>query len=278
MSYLLYIDANIAYLYGANVSDAVELDLSDPKIIHDLEVVNQEQLEAKILSFVDTNKIIPSGILIVLSNTFTFDKDFNDSATPKLYEEIQSFLSTVPFEDTYSKTYQIGKSSKIIAVNKAFCDVFITEFEKLKFTFSGVVPLQIVQSIMPEFSEKVNLKLLYGKLDALKQYRIFTPEKEAVKETEKTHKTTTKSKQPIILIGVFVFLLIILGVVAINTVFAPQPSVKKSVISAPPTPPTVSNSGQFISGEENVSPTIVAPSPTPTPFVETTQGSKTLNP
>lgn len=278
MSYLLYIDANIAYLYGANVSNAMELDLSDPKIIHDLEVVNQEQLEAKILSFVNTNKIIPSGILIVLSSTFTFDKSFDNPATPKLYEEIQSFVSTVPFEDTYSKTYQIGKSSKVIAVNKAFCDAFITGFEKLKFTFYGVVPFQIAQSLMPEFSEKVDLKLLYGKLDALKQYRIFTPEEENLKEAVNTRKTDTKSKRPIILVGVFVLLLIVLGAVAINTFIVPQPSVKKSVISAPPTPPTVSNSGQFISGEGNVSPTIVAPSPIPTPFVETTQGNKTLNP
>lgn len=220
MSYLLYIDANVAYLYGANSTDAMELDLRDPNLIRDLEVVNQEQLEAKILSFVNAGKVLPSGILIVLSSRLTFDKDFESPVISPENEEVQSFLSTVPFEDIYSRTYQVGKSSKVIAVNKSFCDAFITGFEKLKFTFYGVVPFQIVQSFMPEFAEKVDLKLLFGKLDTLKQYRVFTPEKEDAKEAENIRKKDTKSLRPMVLIGIFIFLVIILGIVIISTFFA----------------------------------------------------------
>lgn len=230
----MYINANVGYLYGDNITEVKELDLRDPNLIRDLEVVNQEQLEAKILSFVDTGKILPAGIIIVLSSAYTFDKNFENPATPQQYAQIQSFLSTVPFEDIYSRTYEVGKSSKVIAVNKSFCDALIMSFEKLKFTFYGVVPFQIVQSFMPEFAEKVDLKLLYGKFDELKQYRVFTLEKEVAKEAENTNKTDTKNKRLMIFIGIFIFLLIILSVVIINTFFIHKSMDKANNVSASP--------------------------------------------
>lgn len=133
-----------------------------PEIIRDQEIINAELLENLIKIFVDNNKIIPSELVIVLSDNASFIKDFvsppsaptlpvgvspsaqpqvvNNESSEKVQEDIKAFIDHVPFENVLSRNFPMQNGTKVLAVNKDFYVAIKNAFEKVGFKVSAVYP------------------------------------------------------------------------------------------------------------------------------------------
>ena len=68
--------------------------------VNDLEVVNNTEFVELIKAFIDQSQLPPANIIIVLSNSVCFDRNFSSLAQNILEEQINLFLESVPFENT----------------------------------------------------------------------------------------------------------------------------------------------------------------------------------
>src|SRR5204862_7293246 len=83
----------------------------------------------------------------------------------------------------------------------------VSFFEKKSFVVSGVVPLSILNLIVPELSKAINLQLINKKWDLIRQYSLLY--------IQESKKLVSRAKRGIntriaLLISLFCFLLIIL--------------------------------------------------------------------
>src|SRR6266446_5267965 len=52
-----------------------------PDVVRDLEILNKDQLRTQLAAFIDTSKIPPSDVIILLTDAMLFIKDFLPSST-----------------------------------------------------------------------------------------------------------------------------------------------------------------------------------------------------
>ena len=111
-----------------------------PNIIQDLEVVDKDQINVQIKSFVETNKLQPADMLFVIANVIIFEKIFPITASTGKDSEIQKFLENIPFEHVSYKVIDGPKDYKVQAINKELYSVFKYSFESFGFKALGVIP------------------------------------------------------------------------------------------------------------------------------------------
>jgi hypothetical protein len=161
--------------------------------------------------------------------------------------QIQLFLDIVPIDELASKTYKIDKGVKVVATNKHLYETIINVFNKQLFIVDSVVPFSMLpkELISGTGMNQGIVKMIIKKFELVSQSSLLVENSYSLSRaaTEGIHlEMTTKmsSKKDYALVGVFVCLLLILGVVAYTTVILPNKTKVASIVEVlSPTPPVL---------------------------------------
>jgi len=212
---VFYIDTNHAYFFGSNIATMLKLSFGTESV-GELEIIDKEKFYNLIQTFIKSNNIHPSNILIILSTSVTFEKDLSKIPFQEQDKHVQNFLEVVPFESTLNKVFKHENKTQAIAVNKDFLDVVKNNFEQQKFSFIGAVPGLILQENIPEFAKELNLNTVLNKIDVIKQYNLLNTE-ETTRKIDSRNNDPLKRYRLLILVGVFGILITILVVLIFQT-------------------------------------------------------------
>ncbi|SRR5258706_3178361 len=252
---ILYIDANKATFYNSVVKSILQFTIS-MDAYKDMDIVNKEKLMTEISTFITTNKIVSGNLMIILSPSAIFEKDFTEPPSEKMDKEIQSFLDYVPFQNIASKIIKLPTRVRVVAANKDFCGEVFAAFTKQNFTTAGVVALSVVQEVIPEISKSIDLKVILTKFESLRQYSVFDTQQAILEAKKEESQKPFKSKRTIALMGTLALLLLILGIMVYTTFFqstpktaTPSPVPVPPVVTEAPTPTTVASESAVLEGK-----------------------------
>ncbi len=254
----ILLQAKSFLFFGSNASSVLQFPFTT-QMVADLDVVNQDLLESEIISFIESHKILPADMVVILSSEVLFEKDMpkpTQQQTPYQKsitnaEDILTFLNLIPFEDVDSKSYPTDKGTIIYAVNKQLYDTIEKVFEKKGFTILAVTPAPLLAKQIP-LTGQVNgetLRLIRQKVDIIKQNSLeFNQPTLQIKQSPSKPTGYGKYRLPA-LIGVFILLLTALPVVYY---VSNQPEPKRAGAPVPPAPVEIIIPTQTSAGESAV--------------------------
>lgn len=201
--------ARISFFSGNHTSPFVANLPSD--IIRNMEVISQEKLSFLIKSLFSQLKIPCTSVLIILSQDYTYDKEFPNDPLEKFTENLNNYQELIPFENISRKTLKINKLWKASFANKDLCEDVKTSIEKLSIIVIGVVPMSMIAVSISEFSKGFSYKLITEKIDLIKHYSFL---REVQKEiSPQNNNSLIKNNATGIILAVVLFLIAILLVV-----------------------------------------------------------------
>ncbi len=255
---VIYLERNSLYFYGANIANIIKFEFP-PQAVRDLDVVNKDLLSKQIGLFIDTNKIHPSRVMIILSPNIVFEKVFPLMEENKLEIEIQKYLDNIPFENVITKKYVVDKTTKIIVVNKLLYEIVKNAFEQKSFMVEAIAPfssLKINPQAKNNFSAET-AKLIINKFDSLKQDGMSINQENPTQTNQKLLNNKflkdPKNKRGLILIFIFVLLVIVLVILFVLSGFGKPPIALKTADNTP---------SQTNTNIQAPTPTNIPPSPT----------------
>lgn len=239
---IIFLDANKLDFYGSNLSSVVRL-VFPKNVVSDMEVINEQNLGIFIKSFVDTYKIIPSNILIVLSPSVLFEKNFQGVLDKQQETEVlKKFLDNVPFTNTNTKVEKTQNGYKIIATNRNLYQDVKNAFEKLGFHIDSVVSYYVF-NLSPSVNGldvKTALSLL-KKIGIAKQNSLLSDDASKASTSLESNTPNTGKKQKIrlyLLAAIFGMLFVVLIAVWFMTNSKPSPKIQNVQLSPIPVTPT----------------------------------------
>ncbi len=165
--------------------------------------------------------------------------------------EISFFIETVPFEETASKVFRIDKGLRVVVTNKRLFQTVRTAFSHQGFLVEAVVPMTMLGKefgMLAGMNDELMKKILI-RYETVKINNLLQDDPSALASpTAPGHlqmSTKVQSKREYLLIGVFVLLLLALGIIAYITFLPPKakvasisqlPPVQEAVIPTAPQP------------------------------------------
>lgn len=211
---IIYLEKDrLFYFDGTRI---LKLDFT-PQVVRDSDVLNQDAMISLIFQFIDSNKLVPTGFLFVLSESVVFSTDSSETDQAKLDAEFRTFTDLVPFDLVMAKQYKMQMNTKSVAVNGELVNVIIDSFVNKGFTRDGVVPAFIfgnfgIRKGLDEDTARyflTNHALAHGKSMVEGEVLPQTPKQPFKVEVR------GKNKSLPYLIGGFVLLLIVLVIVIV---------------------------------------------------------------
>ncbi len=155
---LIYLQRDKFQVYSPYLSNILEFRFV-PELIRDFDLVNRQLFENLLKVFVANNKIPPSSMAIVISDSASFMKDFvsppvlpNSTTPPPTLEDMHNqateYLEHVPFEIVGSKIFPLAAGVRAYATNQEIYEALRSILEKQGF---------IVQTVLPGFVFGPNL-------------------------------------------------------------------------------------------------------------------------
>ena len=278
---ILFVDRLGFSLYQDTLANVLKFNFTSD-LVANMDVISRAQLISLVATLIQINKIVSSDIAIILSDDVIYIKDLAVPAqkpplappvlTPvpvqapapktegaedkECKDEVESFLENIPFEEVLARVIKTESMNRVVAVNKdlvmSIVDAFVTKGSNL----DTIVPAFIYgQNI--NFTAGLtpgNVKTVLGNIEILKSGNLLTDQEKIILfrnlkgQTEALPTSVAKKPQnrrQYLLAGVFVILLIILGVVYVtsqgsNGNSQPQTAVAPNVQTIVPTAvPTV---------------------------------------
>lgn len=217
---LLYLQRDKFDYYDQNLAQILPFNFSS-ELVKDLEIVNPASFHLQIKSFTDNNKIAPSQMMIVLSASVYFEKEFPETSEFHKDNELSKFVDTIPFENCITKIYKIDGSSKLIATNADLYNVVKDAFEEAGFVVETIVPICVLGKdvITSELLDVTTAKNILARYDLAKQNSLAVPHsghsKPQDQSVEKNKKENNKSL--IFLLPILFILIIVLVILYIKT-------------------------------------------------------------
>lgn len=235
MTGILYLAKNSIALFDEKTKGIFRLNFQ-PLVVKDLEIINPDQLALNIKSLVESNKIIPSALIMVVSNNMFFEKDFPPLSKEQQVIETQKFLDNIPFEDIVSKAFGTEKVYKIVAANGHFIESIRKSFEALGFAINIAIPAIAFGNIGEELNQ-VTIKIIFSKYPALKQYNllkdtlklnILSSQKESEGEVKVEENKEKKDKKNLIAIIIFIIIIVVISIIVFIVLSSQSSSPKKT--------------------------------------------------
>lgn len=245
---ILFIDRNGFSVFQDTLTNIPKFNFT-PDLVSNLDVIDKEQFTSLIATFIQVNKIAPSSLAVILSDSVIYIKDLVSPAQKPISnqalehkDEIQNFLENIPFEEVLAKVIKAGNINRIVAVNK---DLVMAISDA--FTNKGSVMEAITPSFM--YGQNANftlgltldsVRIILGSVETLRSGNLLTDQEEITPsqnlESELKNPPANDVEKPrnlrqYMLVGIFVALLVILAVVYLNLGAAktiPQNSKTKS--------------------------------------------------
>jgi len=250
---VFYIERERGYYFEETLASPLSLDFTI-EAVSDLEIVSKKKLETLIQTFVNTNRLVPKSIIILLSTSITFENEFADT-TLELEKKIDEFFELVPFENYISKHAKFPGKIKIVAVNKDLCDTVKNAFSSLGFGIAGIYPLSFYLEVAPSLQTNLDLGLVINKSPELRNFNLLSDSQLPGNSPKKEKKD---NKRLYILGGTFAILMVILLFVVYRFIILPPKQPKSLPVKTPAPKPTViqeaSPSGEFKTEQINSTP------------------------
>lgn len=265
---ILFVDRNGFSIFQETLANILRLNFP-PEAVANLDVINKDGLITLIDSFIEKNKVLSSNLIVILSDEIIYEKDIerqglagHESEMESIKRqdiEIQNFLENVPFEEVLAKAIKVENTTRLVAVNKDLVSSIVDPFRK-----KGSIVLAIVPSFL--YGKSVSFAGGLNKLNALEVLRKSEIAKTGNLQTD--HKQVNASQdlgqkegqiekpqktRQYILIGVFLILLIVLGIVLAFSLTSNTNSGKTTI----PGPSAVKNLTPVILNIESIKVTIV---------------------
>jgi len=240
---IFYIEKDKGILYTTNSTMPFVVHFHKD-VVNNLEVTDKSKLEQLFADYISKNELKPMNVFVVLSRDITLEKELKNVPLSLQSAETEKFLDMVLFHQILAKTYNFSNKTIIVTTNKDFCVNIIGAFSENLFPVIGVIPLSVLEEKFPQLTGKFDEKFVFKKIENLKRY--FLPL--GLEQYEKIITNSIpsfKNAQFIILLGVFVLLLVILGVQLYTQGFssASKPDhVKSAVVEKTISAPTASPS------------------------------------
>lgn len=226
---ILYITRDRFDFYSPSLPGVIQCPLA-PTLIKDLEILNEQGLYIQIKSFIETHRIKPMQLLLVLSEDITFERDYIDRPDFDRNQAIQHFQDTLPFEEITMKLYKVDKGLILIGINRHLYEPVSQSFQKLGFVTEGIIPQIITRrdTTMSNTLDIASAVMLLSKFDLYREDSVLThqatpiePEKKETYESEDTQKQS--NSRLFLLVGVFILLIGLLGYVYMQSQTPPPP-------------------------------------------------------
>lgn len=208
---VLFLVRDRFYLYDGSAVLTLEFPVN---IVHDLDVKDRDGLYNLISSFIQNNKLVPSQLFFILSESVCFSKDFtvgSPAEAAKIEAETKEFIDAIPFSSVVSKVYKTANTLRVVGSNQDLIDTIFDAFETKGFGVSALVPA----NIFPDFGMAVELTAaaalgVLGKKDMAVAASMVG--ERTVKEQQLATSQTAAPKNKLLpyLIGVFAVLVIAL--------------------------------------------------------------------
>ena len=230
-------------------------------LVANLDVVNKVQFVSLVSTFIEINKIVPSSLAVILSDDVIYIKDLagpvqkpvsapGSVPAPKIEatedkehkDEVENFLENIPFEEILARVIKTGNINRIVAVNRDLAMTIVDTFMAKGSTIDSITPgFMYGQNV--NFTKGLtsdNLKVILGNVEILRSGNLLTDQEKMIigrdirSEMETPAAIVEKKKQnrtQYILAGVFIILLVILGVVYFLSQKADEASDTKNINS-----------------------------------------------
>jgi hypothetical protein len=172
----LFIDSNRIDVYNSFKKVVLSLDFPQ-EIIRYTEVLDREKLHAQLKLFIETNKLTPSSLIVVLAKNILFEKDFvKDQETEEQQElQAQDFVDNVPFEAVGSKIVPLEKGIRVIAANADLYESIMSTFQQLGFSIQSLLPVTLFgDDIQIERLTTESEKIFSSKSESLRKYSLVS--------------------------------------------------------------------------------------------------------
>ena len=173
---ILFIDNNRIDVYTSAKNAVISLDFTQ-EIIRYSEVLDQEKLHLQVKSFIETNKLTPSSLIVVLAKNILFQKDFpKDQETEEQQQlQAQDFIDNVPFESVGSKIVPLEKGIRVIAANADLYESIMSTFQQSGFSIQSLLPITLYgDDIQIERLTTESEKIFSGKSESLRKYSLIS--------------------------------------------------------------------------------------------------------
>lgn len=228
---IVYLHRDKIEFYSSVSSSVLQLPFPQTAV-KDIEIINDEQFQTTITSFIQTNKITGVEIIMVLAPNVFFEKDFVHTEKD-LDVQVQIFLDAVPFENIAWKKIPLQNGFKVVATSKTLFETIKRLFERAGNKIIQVSPL-IVFGVLSQTLDAQLIKVVSMKAESAKQYDLY--EEPLPQATPYQREKPKNNLRLFILIGIFCFLLVISIVLYVFSMKNNTPS-----INHPPKPPTASH-------------------------------------
>lgn len=234
---VLYLDRNRIDFFSLQTPNILTL-VFPPDVVSNVDVINFKECRNLIKSFIETNKILPSNITIIASKNILFEKDF-PKTDENVTEQVQKFTDNIPFENLYSKVYQLEKSVRISALNKDYFDLVKKTFEENGSIIISAEPIWAMgnEQITQNGLDSNTAHELLMHTESIKGYNFLHAEPTSIttQQNKENFFSNPKNKRAIVLLLVFIILVVVLIVVILTT----QPPAKPKATSKPVSIPTL---------------------------------------
>lgn len=255
----ILIDEIVSFIISNKISPIILMMVLSPEILYEKEFVyepvepvkkSENIKDASDSAASQTNNKTEMPIPVTAPKTPEELKEDQIRLEEERKRQIQLFLEIVPFEEIASKTYKIDKGVKAVTTNKKLYETVIQAFAKLNFLIDSVIPITVLPKGISDTSvmSQEIAKKLFKKFESLRVYSMleensYALSRAAITPHGITMSTKVTSKREFVLIGVFILLIGILGIVAYTMVIAPKADTKVASIIEKPTimaePPTL---------------------------------------
>ncbi len=202
--------------YYTDGGGVIVLDIP-PTASRDLEIVNKNALQTILKTFLQQQKIVPGPVILVLSSDMYFEKDF--LPTPEGQPDVaeQQYLDAIPFETTQTRLIPLKKGHKVIVINKEYNDRLAIVLEHLGFKILSLVPVYTLGAMSIKKWLDVDMgKYILKNIQSLISQNLLSPSEKSLEESaDSSSQLITKKQRPLVLVGAFVALLVVLVLVLI---------------------------------------------------------------
>jgi len=250
---IIFLDRNGFIIYQDTLSNIWQFPFAQDLVVN-LDVVNKAQLVNSIGSFIQTNKVIPSSLIVVLADSVIFQKDLSlqknqdvtlPSGEDKIInkpqidfgnkeqqeKEIKNFLDSVPFEEILAK---VINNTRLVATNKDLLETVTHPFKKMGCMVEAIIPAFMYQQYI-DFSGGLGqsvAKIVLRQTDLLKLGNMLTgqqavePKQDPNDQPQNVPKEKPSNSRQFILIAIFVFLIIVLVIVYLTSRSTASPPIE----------------------------------------------------
>jgi hypothetical protein len=134
-------------------------------------------LHAQIKAFIETNKIAPSSLIVVLAKNILFQKDFVKDQETQEQQDLaaQEFIDNVPFESVGSKIVPLEKGIRVITANADLYESVMSTFQQVGFSIQSLLPVTLFgDEIQIERLTTESEKIFSGKSESLRKYSLVS--------------------------------------------------------------------------------------------------------